>query len=179
MIVLIGLGNPGKEYEQTRHNVGFLALDELARLQNVSFTSKRSLEADIAEFELDGKRVLLAKPQTFMNASGRTLSSILSKYPTTPEEVLVIYDDADLPFADVRLRTSGGSAGHRGMKSLLSVLPKGTALSRIRIGIGRPHHPDTPLDAFVLGTWTDAETNQFPTIFATALELANQHMKDL
>ncbi|PJE76718.1 aminoacyl-tRNA hydrolase [Candidatus Uhrbacteria bacterium CG10_big_fil_rev_8_21_14_0_10_48_16] len=179
MNVLLGLGNPGSEYERTRHNVGFLVLDELARQQGVTFTSKRSLEAEVTEILLNETRVLLAKPQTFMNASGRTLSSILSKYPVSPEDVLVVYDDADLPFSDIRLRTSGGSAGHRGMESLLSVLPKGTGLTRMRIGIGRPSHPDIPLDEFVLGRWTPAEEEALPTIFATAIQLIEQELTGL
>ncbi|NQV90515.1 aminoacyl-tRNA hydrolase [Candidatus Uhrbacteria bacterium] len=177
MIVLLGLGNPGSEYERTRHNVGFLVLEHLAHAQESSFTSKRSLEAEITEIEWEKERILLAKPQTFMNASGRTLSAILSKYPVTPEQVCVIYDDADLPFGDVRLRISGGSAGHRGMESLLASLPKGTSLTRIRVGIGRPPHADIPLDAFVLGRWTQAEEAQLPDIFASITKLIKEHIQ--
>mgnify|MGYP001597444362 CR=1 FL=1 len=157
MKAIFGLGNPGKEYEHTRHNVGFLVVDELARRYGGEFTSKRSLEAEVVEVMIDGQRVLLVKPQTFMNVSGRSLSSVLSKYPVRLEEVVIVYDDADLPFGDVRVKASGSSAGHRGMESILSTLPKGSSVSRVRVGIGRPSHPDIPLDEFVLGQWTEAE----------------------
>src|SRR3989338_1448071 len=158
MKVVIGLGNPGKEYEFPRHNVGFLILDALALQYKTPFTTKRSLEAEIAEISInDHKRLLLVKPQTFMNASGRTFSQICSKYPVSPKDFLIIYDDADLPFGDLRIKQSGTSAGHKGMESILNQIPKGTAISRLRIGIGRPPYSDMPLDEFVLGRWTAQE----------------------
>ncbi len=170
MKAIFGLGNPGKEYEKTRHNVGFLVLDELAKRYEGTFSSKRSLEAEIAELTIEGARVLLVKPQTFMNASGRTFSAICSKYPVTIKDVLVVYDDADLPFGDVRYKESGSSAGHHGMESILGSLPKGTAVARIRVGIGRPPHPDIPLEEFVLERWTDAEEKALPSVIACAAE---------
>ena len=170
MKTIIGLGNTGKEYEKTRHNVGFLVLDELAKRYEGAFSSKRSLEAKIAEVVIKGERVLLVKPQTFMNASSRTLSAVMSKYPVTINDVLVVYDDADLPFGDVRYKESGSSAGHRGMESIIESLPKGTAVARIRVGIGRPSHPDIALDEFVLGRWTKTEEKTLPTIIDSAME---------
>ena len=155
----------------TRHNVGFLVLDELARSADGVFTSKRSLEAEIAEIQLGDERVLLVKPQTFMNVSGRSLNSVRSKYPVQIEDVLVVYDDADLPFGDVRMKDGGGSAGHRGMESLLSTVPKGTTIARVRVGIGRPPHADVPLDQFVLGRWTQTEQEQLPTVTDAAIEM--------
>ncbi len=172
MKVVIGLGNPGKEYELTRHNVGFLILDALALRHNVSFTTKRSLEAEIAEIATDGqKRLLLVKPQTFMNASGRTFSQICSKYPVLPEDFLIVYDDADLPFGDLRLKQGGGSAGHRGMQSILANIPKGTIISRLRIGIGRPPYSDMALDEFVLGRWSKQEEAALQELTPKAIEL--------
>ena len=170
MKTIIGLGNPGKEYEKTRHNVGFLVLDELAKRHDGIFSSKRSLEAEIAEAMIEGKRVLLVKPQTFMNASSRTLSSVMSKFPVTIKDVLIVYDDADLSFGDVRSKENGSSAGHRGMESIIESLPKGTAVARIRVGIGRPSHPDIALDEFVLGRWTKTEEKTLPTIIDSAME---------
>lgn len=169
MKAIIGLGNPGKEYEKTRHNVGFLVVDELARRHGGEFTSKRSLEAEIAEVMIGEERVLLVKPQTFMNVSGRSLSAVLSKYPVKLEEVVVVYDDADLPFGDVRVRASGTSAGHRGMESILSTIPKGSSFSRVRVGIGRPAHPYMPLDEFVLAKWTADEQKELPSIIDSAI----------
>lgn len=170
MKAIFGLGNPGNEYAGTRHNVGFLVVDELACRQEAEFTQKRSLEAQITEVMIDDQRVLLVKPQTFMNASGRSLSAVLSKYPVKLEDVAVVYDDADLPFGDVRVKASGGSAGHRGMESILSALPKGSSISRVRVGIGRPAHPDMPLDEFVLTKWTTEEQKQLQDIIGAAIE---------
>ena len=170
MKAIFGLGNPGKEYVGTRHNVGFLVVDELARRYGGEFANKRSLEAEIAEVLIDEQRVLLVKPQTFMNVSGRSLSAVISKYPVKLEEVVVVYDDADLPFGDVREKASGSSAGHRGMESILSTLPKGSSVSRVRVGIGRPTHPDIPLDEFVLAKWTADEQKQIPSAIDSAIE---------
>jgi len=170
MKAIFGLGNPGKEYEKTRHNVGFLVLDELAKRWEGAFSSKRSLEAEIAEAMIEGKRVLLVKPQTFMNASSRTLSSVMSKFPVTIKDVLIVYDDADLSFGDVRSKENGSSAGHRGMESIIESLPKGTAVARIRVGIGRPSHPDIALDEFVLGRWTEAESKALPATIVSAVD---------
>ncbi|PJA45015.1 aminoacyl-tRNA hydrolase [Candidatus Uhrbacteria bacterium CG_4_9_14_3_um_filter_50_9] len=171
MKVILGLGNPGKTYEHTRHNVGFLVLDEIARRANTTFGEKKSLEAEIVEVTLKGERVLLVKPQTFMNVSGRSLAAILSKYPVSAQDVLVIYDDADLAFADIRFKAGGSSAGHNGMQSILEVFPKGTSVPRIRIGIGRPTHPDIPLDVFVLQSWTTEEMRQLQDILDTTIHL--------
>jgi PTH1 family peptidyl-tRNA hydrolase len=170
MKAIIGLGNPGKEYEQTRHNVGFLVVDALAHRLGGTFTRKRTLEAEIAEVMAQDERVLLVKPQTFMNVSGRVLSAVLSKYPVQLQDVVIVYDDADLAFGDVRSKTAGGSAGHRGMESILSTLPKGSSVSRVRVGIGRPSHPDIPLDEFVLGRWTTQEAQALPNMIDAALE---------
>jgi PTH1 family peptidyl-tRNA hydrolase len=170
MKAIIGLGNPGKEYEQTRHNVGFLVVDALAHRLGGTFTRKRALEAEIAEVMAQDERVLLVKPQTFMNVSGRVLSAVLSKYPVQLQDVVIVYDDADLAFGDVRSKTAGGSAGHRGMESILSTLPKGSSVSRVRVGIGRPSHPDIPLDEFVLGRWTTQEAQALPNMIDAALE---------
>ncbi|MBT5808512.1 aminoacyl-tRNA hydrolase [Candidatus Uhrbacteria bacterium] len=171
MKAIIGLGNPGKEYVRTRHNVGFLVMDQLSKNNSEGFRSKNALEAEISEIEMKGERVLLVKPQTFMNASGRTLAAVLSKYPVTIEDVLVVYDDADLSFADVRVKSSGSSAGHRGMESILNILPKRTNVTRVRVGIGRPAHPDIPLDKHVLQAWTDQEEEALPGVIDQTISL--------
>jgi peptidyl-tRNA hydrolase, PTH1 family len=178
MKTLIGLGNPGSEYEKTRHNVGFLVLDELCKRHGGAFTSKRSVEAQLCEVDIDSERVLLVKPQTFMNASGRSLQAVMSKYPVTIEDVTIVYDDADLPFGEVRSKQGGGSAGHRGMESILSTLPKGTSVTRIRVGIGRPTHPDIPLDDFVLSRWTKAEEKTLTGVIASAAEAASEAWRE-
>jgi len=168
MHVIVGLGNPGKKYDQTRHNVGFLVLDYLAKERGASFQKKTSFEAEIAITE----EIALLKPQTYMNASGRSLKAFLSKNKVPLENILIIYDDADIPFGDIRQKESGSSAGHNGMKSILEQFPKGTNIKRIRFGIGRPPHPDIPLDAFVLQSWSKDEQALLPELLVKAATLA-------
>jgi peptidyl-tRNA hydrolase, PTH1 family len=171
MKAIVGLGNPGTKYEQTRHNIGFLTLDALASRHDAEFRNKTSAEAELTEIMVGEERVLLVKPQTFMNASGRTVAHLLSHYPITMEDVLVVYDDADLKFADVRFRRGGSSAGQRGIQSIIDLLPSGAQVPRVRMGIGRPHHPDIPLDQFVLGRWSDREDAELPQMIANALDI--------
>ncbi|MBN6187390.1 aminoacyl-tRNA hydrolase [Aneurinibacillus sp. BA2021] len=137
MKVIVGLGNPGKQYEMTRHNVGFWAIDRLADDWNISL-SQGKYKGLIGEGRVGTERVVLVKPMTYMNLSGECVGPLLNFYKLDPEEdVLVIYDDLDLPCGKVRLRTKGSSGGHNGMKSLIAHL--GTEeFKRIKIGIGRP-----------------------------------------
>lgn len=170
MKAIIGLGNPGKEYEKTRHNVGFLVVDALAKKLGIAFRPKRAIQSEVAEGVMDDKRILIVKPQTFMNVSGKSVAGILAKYPVKDAELLVVYDDADLPFGDLRFKSSGSSAGHRGMESILNQFPKSTPIARLRIGIGRPENKDVPLDQFVLQSWSAKETAELPTIIELAIK---------
>ncbi|OGL99470.1 aminoacyl-tRNA hydrolase [Candidatus Uhrbacteria bacterium RIFOXYB2_FULL_45_11] len=172
MHLIVGLGNPGKKYERTRHNVGFLVVDELARQLNATFKNKTSFEAEVAEVD----NMTLLKPQTFMNVSGRAVKSYLTKHKCTAADVLVIYDDADIPFGVVKFKQGGSSAGHNGMQSIIDQFEKGTSVARIRIGIGRPVHIDVPLDVFVLQKWTNEEEKKIPEMIKTAIEKVNEHL---
>jgi PTH1 family peptidyl-tRNA hydrolase len=148
--LIIGLGNPGRKYAGNRHNVGFQCLDRLAEAWGLSF-SRRKHKALIAQGEIAGLKVILAKPQTFMNLSGEAVERLARFYQAAPENILVIYDDLDLPVGKIRLRPEGGSGGHKGMKSIIEHL--GTnGFPRLRVGIGRPSHGD-PVD-YVLGGFT-------------------------
>lgn len=169
MFTLIGLGNPGPTYHRTRHNIGFLLIDEIAKRSGMKLQLKQALEAEIAEGDFEGKKILLCKPQTFMNASGRALQKMKRKFPFEPQELLVMYDDADLPFGDVRFKSGGSSAGHRGMQSILDLFPSGTSISRLRMGIGRPEHPDMALEDFVLQRWTQKEEEALPALMEKAI----------
>ena len=136
MKLIVGLGNPGRDYSATRHNVGFMAVDELARRWNIT-NWKQKYNAEVAEYRLDGDVIMLVKPQTYMNLSGTAISELARFYKIPAHDVVVIYDDLDLPAGRLRLRTKGGSGGHRGIESLLTHM--GSAeFPRIRIGIGRP-----------------------------------------
>lgn len=135
MKIIVGLGNPGNEYSETRHNVGFMAIDELARRFGISSWKKRS-QALVAEYR--GKEpIVLVKPQTFMNLSGVSVGELARWYKVSVEDIVVIFDDMDLPIGRLRLRMKGGSGGHKGIESLLTHLPKDN-FARIRIGIDRP-----------------------------------------
>lgn len=134
--LIAGLGNPGREYRKNRHNVGFMVLDHLAQDLNVRF-SKLRMNAFIGDVRKDQKRILLVKPQTYMNASGRAVHAVLRYYKIPVENLLVIYDDVDLPFETLRARTGGGAGGQKGLKSIINTL--GTQdFPRLRVGIGRP-----------------------------------------
>lgn len=135
MKIVVGLGNPGQEYSATRHNVGFMVIDELAQRWGVSNWKNRK-EALIVEHRIE-EPVLLVKPQTYMNLSGVAVGELARWYKVAPEDVIIIFDDMDLPTGRLRLRMKGGSGGHRGIESLLTHLAN-DSFPRVRIGIGRP-----------------------------------------
>lgn len=134
--LIIGLGNPGREYAETRHNVGFMVIDRLCVRLNARLT-RYQFKSLIGETEYEGKRLLLVKPQTYMNLSGQAVASLVRFYKLPLEQLLVIHDDLDLPPGALRLRPAGGSAGQKGVQSIIDQL--GTQkFPRLRIGIGRP-----------------------------------------
>lgn len=136
MKMIVGLGNPGTKYMHTKHNVGFMVVDRLAEIYQATF-KKNSFEAEVAEFFVAGEKILLVKPQTFMNESGRAVGPLMTYLGVYPEELVVIYDDLDLVVGKLRLRQKGSAGGHNGMKSLISHLDS-QVFDRIKIGIGRP-----------------------------------------
>lgn len=146
--LVVGLGNPGPKYALTRHNVGFMVIDLISqRWPGIQFQSK--FQGELAQANFDGKRVLLLKPQTYMNLSGNSVLEAVQFYKITPSShVLVISDDVDLPVGDLRIRTKGGSGGHNGLKSITECLGTEEYL-RMRIGVGRS--PVLPTDEHVLG----------------------------
>lgn len=144
--LIVGLGNPGRKYRYNRHNVGFLAVDRLARRHGVA--SDRVEQRAIVGKVHDGDNLLiLVKPQTFMNSSGDSVGPLVAYYDVPLENVLVIYDEIDLPFGTLRLRAQGGAAGHNGMRSIINHL--GNGFARLRLGVGRPPGK-MPVSAYVL-----------------------------
>lgn len=134
MKVVIGLGNPGKKYEKTRHNMGFLVVDSLRKKFNLS-DEREKFQAFVSEKNIDGEKVIFFKPQTFMNLSGNAVIEIINFYKLDPKkDIVVIYDDMDLPFGDIRIREKGSSGGHNGIKSIISHI--GEEFIRIKCGIG-------------------------------------------
>jgi PTH1 family peptidyl-tRNA hydrolase len=158
-LLVVGLGNPGREYARNRHNVGHLVVDELARRHGGSWKSKFS--GQIAEIRLDGHKVALLKPETFMNDSGRAVSLATRFYKLEPGEVLVVHDEGDFELGRLELKAGGGLSGHNGLRSIAQHL-KSPDFLRLRIGVGRPERGDPrPLADYVLSNFEphdDAET---------------------
>ncbi len=139
MKIVAGLGNPGPEYEVTRHNVGFLVVDALADAHGLRF-GPRKFDAETARGRIDGEEVLLAKPLTFMNLSGRSLAPMAAFHKVAPGDLLVVHDDLDLEFGRLQLRERGGDGGHNGIRSIIAELGS-REFVRLRVGIGRPRRP--------------------------------------
>ncbi len=136
MKLVVGLGNPGRAYARTRHNVGFDVVDELARRMGAAFRRSWRFPAELAEGELEGERVALVKPRTFMNRSGEAAGPLMRKKGLEPADVWVVVDDVDLPVGRLRLRAAGSAGGHNGLKSLIAHLGS-DRFPRVRVGIGR------------------------------------------
>lgn len=134
--LITGLGNPGRDYKETRHNIGFMALDRLAARLDQTFGKVQS-QALIARADYKGSRLILAKPQTYMNLSGQAVGALARFYKVSPAHLIVAYDDVDLPFGSIRIRPGGGSAGQKGMLSIIERLGSEN-FPRMRLGIGRP-----------------------------------------
>jgi PTH1 family peptidyl-tRNA hydrolase len=141
MKLIIGLGNPGKEYENTRHNVGYRVLDKIAAEKELRFHKKDDFFAEVVEASQDGEKILLVKPLTFMTDSGRAVGKIADYFKVEPKDVWVVADDIDLPVGTIRVRLEGSSGGHNGIKSIIEVLSSEN-FPRIRVGIGEARQID-------------------------------------
>ncbi len=147
MYLIVGLGNPEKQYEKTFHNVGFIAVGDAAETLGAKF-KKKECEASIAEAHVNGEKIILARPLTYMNNSGRAVKQLMSKYKIAPENLIVIYDDYDLPTGTVRIRASGSAGTHNGMRSVIGETGL-TNFARIRVGI-RDEGVNIPIINYVL-----------------------------
>jgi PTH1 family peptidyl-tRNA hydrolase len=168
-LLVAGLGNPGREYANTRHNVGFMVADELARRHGASFRSKFS--GEVADLRLDG-RVALLKPNTFMNESGRSVGAAVRYFKVPPEALLVVHDEVDLEPGRLQARLGGGLAGHNGLRSVAQHLRTGDFL-RLRVGVGRPERGDRrPVADFVLSPFApELDVESLVARAADAVEL--------
>jgi PTH1 family peptidyl-tRNA hydrolase len=150
MKLIVGLGNPGKDYENTRHNVGFMVMDRLSDVMNVSISTTK-FKGEYVKFKYHGEDVILLKPMTYMNNSGEAVSQVMNFFKIDVDDLLVIYDDMDMPTGKLRLRQSGSAGGHNGVKSIIAHV--GTQnFKRIRVGIDK--HPQIPVVDYVLGRFT-------------------------
>jgi len=170
--LIVGLGNPGQKYEQTRHNMGFLVMDRLVSSCGTTLANHLQWRAHLAK--VMGAGTILMKPQTFMNESGQSVGAALRFYKWEPEQVLVVYDDVSLPFGSLRFRMAGSAGGHNGMKSIISHL--GTdRFPRLKIGIGDACHEEDParsgsMVGHVLGKFSVSERNELQNTLASAAE---------
>ena len=152
--LIIGLGNPGKEYDGTRHNIGFAVVDAFARRHGMTI-AKRDFQALVGDGRVGDARVFLMKPQTFMNLSGQSAAAFLRMKPLELAEIMVVTDDISLPLGRLRLRAEGSAGGHNGLKSLIAHL-HGQSFPRLRFGVGAPSNPSVQID-FVLGRFGRSE----------------------
>ena len=165
--IIVGLGNPGKEYERTRHNAGFMAVDYISERCNAKL-NKAKFSALVGEAEIAGKKVLLMKPQTFMNASGEAVSAAARFYKLSAENIIVISDDVSLDVGRLRVRKSGSHGGQKGLKSIAESLGS-QEYRRIKIGVGAKPHPDYDMAAWVLSNFDNKDieliAQQYPKLY--------------
>jgi PTH1 family peptidyl-tRNA hydrolase len=164
--LIVGLGNPGAEYANTRHNAGFLLVEKLAAKWKCGWTTEKKFRARIAKAERNGKKVLLCEPQTFMNLSGETVGALKDFYQLPLAQILIAVDDADLPLGEIRLRKSGGSGGHHGIESIEQHLAS-REFARLKIGIGRKDDL-REITSHVLGKFDSAENELLEKILERA-----------
>jgi PTH1 family peptidyl-tRNA hydrolase len=145
LALIVGLGNPGSEYARHRHNIGFQVVETLAQSHGLAFSRQKRMKAYVAAGQITGKSVVLAKPKTYMNLSGQAVGRLQRAHHVPTDQILVVYDDLDLPLGRLRLRAAGGSGGHKGMRSIIDVLGD-QGFPRLRIGIDRPPGKTDPAD---------------------------------
>jgi PTH1 family peptidyl-tRNA hydrolase len=167
-LLVVGLGNPGPDYAKTRHNLGFVVADILADRIGSGFKVHKRSGAEVTTGRLGGRSVVLAKPRVYMNESGRQVGPLAKFYSVAPADVIILHDELDIDFGQIRLKFGGGVAGHNGLRSVSSALGTND-FQRIRIGVGRP---PGRMDgaAFVLGNFTSAERKEVPTICEQAAD---------
>lgn len=170
MHLIVGLGNPGAEYARTRHNAGFLVVEELARRAKAGWNLEKKFSARVAKREVAARKVLLAEPQTFMNLSGDAVAALLSFYRVPLAQLLVVADDADLPFGEIRLKPKGSSGGHHGLESIEQHVGS-REFARLKVGIGRKDGR-REITGHVLGKFSTDETGLLEKVLQRAADQA-------
>lgn len=175
MFIIAGLGNPGREYVNTRHNIGFEAIDVLASKYNIKF-NKEKFKGLFGEGYIAGEKVILVKPQTYMNLSGECIREFVNWYKIDSENLIVIFDDVSLPLGRMRIRPKGSDGGHNGVKNIIYQLAS-DVFPRIKIGIGAPINADYDLASFVLGKFSKEEIKILTDTVIKAADAAETIMK--
>ena len=173
--LVVFLGNPGPRYEGTRHNAGFLAADAMAKAKGVAINKLR-FRALTASIEVDGQKVLLMKPQTYMNLSGEAAAQAAKFYKIPPERVIVVSDETALPIGKLRVRAKGSAGGHNGLKSIIACLGS-EQFPRIRIGVGAPPHPDYDMADWVLSTFKNQDAEDMQQAAGRAAEAVECYIR--
>jgi PTH1 family peptidyl-tRNA hydrolase len=176
LFLIVGLGNPGRDYAKTRHNAGFIVVDQLAKRWQADWKSEKKFSARISRAEVGERQVLLCKPQTYMNSSGESVAAVVNFYRIALAQLLVIVDDADLPLGQLRLRPNGSSGGHHGLESIEQHLGS-REYARLRIGIGRTAGP-REITGHVLGRFSSTEADLADKVFAVASDQAECWLND-
>ncbi len=176
--LIVGLGNPGTKYDQTRHNIGFVAIDSLARTWQINLSEHRKFQGIFGEGQAASGKMRLLKPTTYMNLSGQSIRAVMDWYKLPAEAVLIIYDDMDLPLGKIRLRQSGSAGGHNGMKSAIAHLGSQN-FPRLRIGIGAPKEgePDKQVISHVLGRFSSSEDRLLPEVLNLIRDAVEMSLK--
>lgn len=175
-ILVVGLGNPGKEYDGTRHNIGFEAVDAfVGKAEELGdWSDKSSLKCQMVMGQLGQAKVIVIKPQTFMNNSGEAVQAVAAYYKIPPEHVVLIHDELDVKFGSIRTRTGGSSAGHNGVKSITQHLGENTG--RVRIGIGPKKPAQMDSSDFVLAKFSATEQKQLPNLYRETNAILSEHI---
>ncbi|CAM4302205.1 aminoacyl-tRNA hydrolase [Corallococcus sp. ZKHCc1 1396] len=178
MKLICGLGNPGREYERHRHNIGFMVVDALLARARAELTQDK-FQARVGQGSLGGERILFVEPQTFMNLSGRSVAEAARFYKVDVQDVLVIHDELDLPFGRLQLKAGGGAGGHNGLKSMVTCLGA-DAFIRVRVGIGKPEGPNAKerVSGYVLSNFDDGERRQLEELIARAADMTESWVRD-
>lgn len=167
--LIVGLGNPGKQYEATRHNIGFMVLEALSRRAGITGKQESKFKAMVGSGRHAGHQLILAQPLTYMNLSGEAVIKLLNYYDLEPDRLLVVYDEAALPFGKIRVRPSGSDAGQKGVRSIIQQLGGNQNFARLRVGIGSPP-AQMAMPDFVLSRFGPEEQKDLPTIIDAALD---------
>lgn len=170
--LFVGLGNPGPEYSRNRHNIGFMAIDEYAKSNNLTWSNRTDLKSSVAEANILGQKVILVKPSTYMNDSGQAVRAAADYYHVDVADIVVIYDEIDLKFGTIQIRLEGGSAGHNGLKSIIGQIGQG--FSRVRVGIGPKQPEQIDLADFVLSDFSSEQKTYLPSICLEAVAILGE-----
>ena len=177
MKLIVGLGNPGKEYGETRHNIGFTILDEFANRHSQSFKSEDKFKALCAKFKLGDEQIIIAKPQTFMNLSGTAIQKIAKFYKIEPKDILVVYDEVSIDYGRIRLSVDRGAGGHHGIEDTIEKLGGAKDFYRLRVGVGPDPGGDRRAD-YVLSKFSKVEKKSLLELIDFSIELIEKWLND-